>query len=79
MKSKIDLIWIIPFFLGCIGIIISSIVFLKLVAIETLEYDLWLGIFQLGVMLVVLDKGLVYLNHVFKEFAKPSQKTGESK
>lgn len=66
----ITLLWFVPCLLGSIGIIISALIFLQVVIIETLEYDLWLGIFQLGLMLTVLDKGLAYLNYCFREFGK---------
>jgi len=65
--SKINLIWIIPALIGSLAIGASSIMFLKNVAVETLDYDLWLGIFQIGLTLIVLDGGLVYFGKFLHE------------
>lgn len=53
--SKIDLIWIIPEMLGGLGFIIATLVVLT----RILDYlEVWELIFFIGLVVVVLDKGL---------------------
>lgn len=65
--SKIDLIWIIPEMLGGLGFIIASLV----VLIRIIDYlGVWELIFFLGLLIVVLDKGLDWFFKSIKDITE---------
>ena len=65
MKNKADLIWIIPSIIGALGIVTSALWYLDKLPFNELRLMEW--IFQLALVLVVLESSLRFFSKILQE------------